>query len=48
MFKWIIIKYKSGANPYIVKTEKEFKRIMRKYKDNIKQASENFYVVNDL
>lgn len=48
MFKWIIIKYKSGANPYIVKTEKEFKRIIKKYKDNIKQVNENFYVVNDV
>lgn len=41
MFNWIIIKYKSGANPYIVKTEKEFKRIMRKYKDNIKTIAQN-------
>lgn len=48
MFNWIIIKYKSGANPYIVKTEKEFKRIMRKYKNNIQHEHDEFYVVNDI
>lgn len=30
-FNWQCIKFADGSNPYICKTEKEFKRIKRKY-----------------
>lgn len=31
-FKWQHIQFANGSNPYICKTENEFKRIKRKYK----------------
>lgn len=33
--EWIICMYKDGSNPYIIKTEKEKNKILKKYKNKI-------------
>jgi hypothetical protein len=39
--------YKSGANPYIAKTEKERDRILRKYKNKVTKKNDKFFVIDD-
>lgn len=39
--------YKSGANPYIAKTDKEAKRILNKYKGKVKETKKGFYEIDD-
>jgi hypothetical protein len=39
--------YKSGANPYIAMTDKETKRILKKYKGKITEIKPGFYVIDD-
>lgn len=43
-FSWQHIKFADGSNPYICKTEKEFKRIQKKY--NLTKIEENFWLAN--
>lgn len=45
---WAHFEYKSGANPYIAKTEKEKQRILKKYKDKVKEVKPNFYKIDDM
>lgn len=46
--EWIHFQYKSGANPYIAKNQKEAKRIIKKYgKDKIKELRKGFYEIDD-
>lgn len=46
---WTQFRFKSGANPYIAKTEKEANRIIRKYgKKNIKKIKDGFFEVDDV
>lgn len=40
--------YKSGANPYIAKTEKERDRLLRKYKDKVKKVDDTSFVIDDV
>lgn len=40
-FKWKHIEFADGSNPYICKTEKEFKRIRKRY--NLERIKDNFY-----
>ena len=44
-FKWQLISFVDGSNPYICKTEKEFKRMKAKYV--IKKIDENCWQVTD-
>lgn len=45
---WTHFSFKSGANPYIAKTEKEANRIIKKYgKKNVKEMKPGFYEVDD-
>lgn len=44
---WYIFEYESGANPYIAKSEKERDRILRKYRDRVKDEGDNTYFVYD-
>lgn len=39
--------YKSGANPYIAKTEKERDRILRKYKNKVTKKDDKSFVIDD-
>lgn len=39
--------YKSGANPYIAKTNKEAQRILNKYKGKVKETKKGFYEIDD-
>lgn len=39
--------YKSGANPYIAKTDKEVQRILNKYKGKVKETKKGFYEIDD-
>lgn len=39
--------YKSGANPYIAKTEKERDRILRKYKNKVTKKNDKSFVIDD-
>ena len=47
----VIFNYKSGANPYIAKTEKEAKRILKKYKNKIISEQQGlfckYYTIED-
>lgn len=43
--EWIILKYKNGGNPYIIKTEKELKRIKKKYNNKLIKQDEKHYFV---
>lgn len=45
---WYHFQYKSGANPYIAKTEKERDRLLRKYKDKVEKVDETSFVVDDV
>ncbi len=40
-FNWYHIQFNDGGNPYICKTEKELKRIQKKY--NLVKIKDNFY-----
>lgn len=40
-FSWQHIEFEHGGNPYICITEKEFKRIKRKYK--LEKIKDNFW-----
>lgn len=44
---WYVFEYESGANPYIAKSEKERDRILRKYRDRVKDEGDNTYFVYD-
>lgn len=41
-FEWQHIEFTDGSNPYICMTEKEFKRIKRKY--NLQKIKEGFWL----
>ena len=43
--EWIILKYEHGGNPYIIKTEKELKRIKKKYNDKLMKLDKKHYFV---
>lgn len=46
---WVQFSFKSGANPYIAKTEKEANRIIKKYgKKNIKKIKDGFFEIDDV
>ena len=45
---WLVFIYKSGGNPYIAKTEKEQKRILKKYKDNFIKLDTRTYLIQDI
>lgn len=46
--EWIHFQYKSGANPYIAKNQKEAEKIIKKYgKDKIKELRKGFYEIDD-
>ena len=46
---WAHFYFKSGANPYIAKTEKEANRIIRKYgKKNIEKIKDGFFEIDDV
>ena len=47
MYDWKLFKFKSNSNPYIAKTEKEYKAIMKKYKGKITKYNGNIYIVDD-
>ena len=40
-FEWQHIRFTDGNNPYICKTEKEFKRMQKKYK--LEQIKDGFW-----
>jgi hypothetical protein len=40
-FNWYHIDFANGGNPYICKTDKEFKKIQKKYK--LVKIKDNFY-----
>lgn len=40
---WYHIQFSDGSNPYICKSEKELKRIQKKY--NLVKIKDNFYKV---
>ena len=44
---WTHFSFESGANPYIAKTDKEAKRIIKKYGDKVKKINDNEYVIDD-
>ena len=41
-FRWQHIQFADGSNPYICMTEKEFKRIQKKY--NLTQIKDGFWL----
>ena len=43
--KWVLFRYENGGNPYIAKTEKEVKRMLNKYKNNIRKVSDTYYYI---
>ena len=43
-FTWQHIQFVDGGNPYICKTEKEFKRMQKKY--NLVEIKKNFWLAN--
>lgn len=45
--KWILFRFENGSNPYIAKTEAEAKRIINKYKNNVKKISNNYYYITE-
>lgn len=45
---WYHFEYKSGANPYIAKTEKERDRLLRKYKNRVKKVDDTSFVIDDV
>lgn len=44
-FTWQHITFENGSNPYICMTEKEFKRIKRKY--NLEKIENNFWFAKE-
>lgn len=44
---WIVFKYENGSNPYISKTEKDFERMLKKYKNNVVKISNDFYYIKE-
>ena len=44
-FNWQHIEFESGGNPYICMTEKEFKRIKRKY--SLVKIKDDFWIAKD-
>ena len=45
---WTLFKYENGGNPYIAMSEKETKRILRKYwKRAIKKATGFYYIMEE-
>ena len=44
-FEWQHIQYEDSSNPYICKTEKEFKRIQKKYGNRLEKIKEGFWIV---
>lgn len=44
-FTWQHIQFEDGSNPYICMTEKEFKRIKKKY--NLVKIKDNFWLVKN-
>lgn len=44
--RWQCIQYSDGSNPYICFTEKEFKRLKRKYGEKIKKIKDGFWYVD--
>lgn len=44
-FSWQHINFEHGGNPYICTTEKEFKRIKRKY--NLVNIENNFWLAKE-
>lgn len=44
-FSWQYIKFADGSNPYICMTEKEFKRIQKKYK--LEKMVEDFWLAKN-
>lgn len=44
---WTHFSFESGANPYIAKTDKEAKRIIKKYGDKVKKVNDNKYIIDD-
>lgn len=45
--KWILFRFENRSNPYIAKTEVEVKRMLNKYKNNIKKVSEQCYYITE-
>ena len=45
---WYHFEYKSGANPYVAKTEKERDRLLRKYKGKVKKVDDTSFVIDDV
>ena len=44
---WVHFIYENGSNPYIAITEKEVKRMFRKYRGRLKKIGENTYYIFD-
>lgn len=45
---WTLFKYENGGNPYVAMSEKETKRILRKYgKRAIKKADDFYYIMEE-
>lgn len=44
---WTIFEFTSGSNPYIAKTDKEVKRLLRKYKNKVKKINDTHYEIDD-
>ncbi len=42
---WQHVSFQDGSNPYICKTPAEFARIKRKYKQNLVNIRDNFWMV---
>ena len=45
--EWTTFKFKSGANPYIAKTEKEVKKLLKKYEGRVEKINSKLYIVDD-
>ncbi len=46
--RWQHIQFADGSNPYICKTEKEFKRLKRKYGNHLQPIKEGFWIVKEV
>ena len=45
-FGWQHIQYSDGSNPYICRTEEEFKRLQKKYGCALEKIKDGFWLVN--
>lgn len=45
--KWQHIQYENGSNPYICTSEKEFKRLKRKYGNRLQLIKERFWIIKE-